>query len=590
MPPIASPVLRPRRPLALRPLNRWVCPVCFNRAARRFNTAVETSIVPPATHPGQQSTRSNETKSTNRNGKWEVTIGLEIHAQLNAPRKLFSYAATSFNAPPNSRVAPFDAAIPGIQPVRLMFKSPLYLMLGCADLYYPTDQKLSIPTIMPALRAAVALDCRINRRSTFDRKHYFYKDQPNGYQITQFYHPFASDGKLVLNELDGLEPSETVEIGIKQVQMEQDTAKSIFQASTYDTPARTLVDLNRAGSALVEIITTPSLKSSKHAATCLRKIQSILKASNAAVDGMEKGGIRCDVNVSIQERGLEGLGRRVEIKNLNSIKAVQESIEAEVKRQITVRESGGEIEGETRGWDAVRGESKRLRSKEGEVDYRYMPDAELAPLIIDESTLPPLPDQILSELMSEPFALTLKDARTMVDLDDGARVQYYKGIYDNLSNRLDIKASSKHIGRLVGNWTLHELGGRLASSSIAWSDNPIDVTQMADLLYNLQRGRLGGGNAKQVLDLLISSQGSHTSVEKLITEHDLATESTSDGDAKLMELGASIIAQYPEKAELVRSGKKPNLKNLFIGNLMKATGGKVNAQVCKEVIEKLFSS
>ncbi|KAK6543134.1 hypothetical protein TWF694_007054 [Orbilia ellipsospora] len=566
MPPITTPVLRPRRPLALQPLNRWVCPACFNRAVRQFNAIVETSNVPSVTHPA----KGNEIEP--KNGKWEVTIGLEIHAQLNAPRKLFSYAATSFNAPPNSRVAPFDAAMPGIQP------------------------KLNIPTIMPALRAAVALDCRINHRSTFDRKHYFYKDQPNGYQITQFYHPFASDGKLVLNELDGLEPSETVEIGIKQVQMEQDTAKSIFQASTHDTPARTLVDLNRAGSALVEIITTPSLKSSKHAATCLRKIQSILKASNAAVDGMEKGGIRCDVNVSIQERGLEGLGRRVEIKNLNSIKAVQESIEAEVKRQITVRESGGEIEGETRGWDAVRGESKKLRSKEGEVDYRYMPDAELAPLIIDESlvnhiksTLPQLPDQILSELINEPFSLTLKDARTMVDLDDGARVQYYKSIYGNLSNRLNIESSTKHIGKLVGNWTLHELGGRLASNSIPWSDNPIDATQMADLLYNLQTGRLAGGNAKQVLDLLINSKKNDITVETLIIEHDLATESVSGEIANLMELASTILEQYPDKAEQIRSGKKLNLKNFFIGNLMKATGGKVNAQVCKEVIGKLFS-
>lgn len=169
--------------------------------------------------------------------------------------------------------------------------------------------------------------------------------------------------------------------------MEQDTAKSIFQPATSDTPARTLIDLNRAGSGLVEIITTPSLKSSKQAAACLRKIQSILKASHAAVDGMEKGGIRCDVNISIQERGLPGLGRRVEIKNLNSIKAVQESIDAEVRRQIGIRENGGTVESETRGWDAILGESKRLRSKEGEIDYRYMPDAEIPPVVISDVRL-----------------------------------------------------------------------------------------------------------------------------------------------------------------------------------------------------------
>ncbi|KAF3914829.1 hypothetical protein ABW20_dc0103737 [Dactylellina cionopaga] len=379
--------------------------------------------------------------------------------------------------------------------------------------------------------------------------------------------------------------------------MEQDTAKSIFQASTSDTPARTLVDLNRTGSALVEIITTPSLKSSKHAAACLRKIQSILRASNAAIDGMEKGGVRCDVNVSIQEKGVPGLGRRVEIKNLNSIKAVQESIDTEVERQIAVRENGGEIEGETRGWDAVKGESKKLRSKEGEVDYRYMPDAELPPLIIDESlvnhvksTLPPLPDQMLSELMSEPFALTIKDARTMVDLDDGARVKYYKSIYDTLSALLDSKSRTKHLGKLIGNWTLHELGGRLASSSITWSDNPVSTTQMAELLYHLQDGSLTGSNAKQVLDLLVASKNPDAAVADLIAEHDLATKSTSGEDAELIKLANDIVAEYPDKAEQVRSGKKPNLKNFFIGNLMKATGGKINVQVCKEIIERMFST
>ncbi|EGX47348.1 hypothetical protein AOL_s00083g441 [Orbilia oligospora ATCC 24927] len=558
--------------------NQWVCPSCLTQSRRLHAEAAKTpnqSTPPPLVGRSQsvKSTVKGKEKDSD-NSKWEVTVGLEIHAQLNASRKLFSYAATSFNAPPNSRVAPFDASIPGIQP------------------------KLNIPTIVPAIRAAVALDCRINRRSAFDRKHYFYKDQPNGYQITQFYHPFASDGKIVLNELDGLDPSEVVEIGIKQVQMEQDTAKSIFQPSTEDTPARTLVDLNRTGSALVEIITTPSLKSSKHAAACLKKIQSILRASTAAIDGMEKGGVRCDVNVSIQGRGLPGLGRRVEIKNLNSVKAVQESIEAEIKRQIAVRERGGEIEGETRGWDAVKGESRKLRSKEGEVDYRYKPDAELPPLIIDESlvnhiksTLPPLPDQIILGLMNEPFALTLKDARTMVDLDDGARVNYYRSIYEDLSARQDFKPGSKHLGKLVGNWTLHELGGRLASSFIAWLDNPVTTAQMADLLFNLQNGTLTAGNAKRVLDHLVTFNDSNIRVVDLIEEYDLGSRSTEgEDDEGLIQIANHIISEYPEKAEQVRSGKKPNLKNFFIGNLMKATGGKVDVQACKQVIEKIFSA
>ncbi|KAK6359643.1 hypothetical protein TWF696_000787 [Orbilia brochopaga] len=569
-----SRIFRTRRPLLLTRIRPWICQSCLIRAQRSHTRAVGSlSSDTPPTPPVDPGVKSHSSLSKGVNRNWEVTVGLEIHAQLNAPQKLFSYAATSFNALPNSRVAPFDAGTPGIQP------------------------KLNIPTIVPAIRAAVALDCRINRRSAFDRKHYFYKDQPNGYQITQFYHPFASDGRLVLNELDGLATSETVEVGIKQVQMEQDTAKSVFQPSTSpDVPARTLVDLNRAGSALVEIITTPSLKSSKHAAACLRKIQGILRASGAAVDGMEKGGVRCDVNVSIQEKGLPGLGRRVEIKNLNSIKAVQESIKAEIRRQVAVRESGGEIEGETRGWDALKGESKKLRRKEGEVDYRYMPDAELPPLIIDESlvghiksTLPPLPDQIISELMSEPFALTLKDARTMVDLDDGARVSYYKSIYDDISNRPDAHSSSKHLGKLIGNWTLHELGGRLASNFIAWEDNPVTPIQMADLLFHLQSGLITAANAKQVLEVLIESRDSNAAVGDVIAEHDLATQAISGEDTELIRLANGIVAQYPDKAAQIRSGKKPNLKNFFIGNLMRATGGKIDVQVCKQIIEKIFS-
>ncbi|KAF3923310.1 hypothetical protein ABW21_db0202814 [Orbilia brochopaga] len=379
--------------------------------------------------------------------------------------------------------------------------------------------------------------------------------------------------------------------------MEQDTAKSVFQPSTSpDVPARTLVDLNRAGSALVEIITTPSLKSSKHAAACLRKIQGILRASGAAVDGMEKGGVRCDVNVSIQEKGLPGLGRRVEIKNLNSIKAVQESIEAEIRRQVAVRESGGEIEGETRGRDALQGESRKLRRKEGEVDYRYMPDAELPPLIIDESlvnqiksALPLLPDQIISELMSEPFALTLKDARTMVDLDDSARVAYYKSVYNYISNRPDAKPSSKHLGKLIGNWTLHELGGRLASNFIAWTDNPVTSVQMADLLFHLQSGLITAANAKQLLEILIEAKDPKAAVADVIAEHDLAAQATSGEDTELIKLANELVAQYPEKAALIRSGKKENLKSFFIGNLMRATSGKIDVQVCKQVIENIFS-
>jgi aspartyl-tRNA(Asn)/glutamyl-tRNA(Gln) amidotransferase subunit B len=322
----------------------------------------------------QDRAASGSRKNSNKNNdagleKWELTVGIEIHAELNTARKLFSGAATSIGEAPNSHVSLFDTAFPGSQP------------------HFQKE------TLLPALRAALAFGCTIQQRSSFDRKHYFYQDQPAGYQITQYYEPFATDGHLVLYPHDfpaGTKLADApIKIGIKQVQMEQDTAKTVHQP-----PSTHLLDFNRVSHPLIEIITLPHIHDPLVAAACVRKIQTILKTVNACTAGMEMGGLRADVNVSIRERsgqpndsshsysGVTGLGQRTEIKNLASVKAVEEAIIAERDRQIELLESGGAVQGETRGWTVGSKTTKRLRGKEGEIDYRYMPDPDIAPVFI----------------------------------------------------------------------------------------------------------------------------------------------------------------------------------------------------------------
>lgn len=321
--------------------------------AKRKRDAQRLDAIQAITH---NAGRSNASSSR----KWKLTVGLEIHAQLNTERKLFSDAKTSEDDTPNSNVAVFDLALPGTQP------------------------EFQKATILPALRAALGLNCEICQKSQFDRKHYYYQDQPAGYQITQYYFPFAVSGNVLVYDHDGISPEDgtIVDIAIKQIQMEQDTAKSNIQP-----PSTTLLDFNRVGRSLIEIITHPQIHHPQTAAACVRKIQSILQSVNAVTTGMELGGLRADVNVSVSPEGSEALGQRTEIKNLSSVKAVENAIIAERDRQIAVLESGGSIEGETRGWTLGSTETKKLRGKEGEVDYRYMPDPDIAPLIIGQVSL-----------------------------------------------------------------------------------------------------------------------------------------------------------------------------------------------------------
>jgi aspartyl-tRNA(Asn)/glutamyl-tRNA(Gln) amidotransferase subunit B len=434
---------------------------------------------------------------------WELTVGIEIHAQLNTPRKLFSPAATSFNDPPNSHVALFDLAMPGAQP-----------------LFQPE-------TLIPAVRAALALNCAVQPVSRFDRKHYFHWDQPAGYQITQYYHPFARDGRIVLHARDGIaqEDGDRVEIGIKQVQMEQDTAKTTAQLGSVHW-----LDFNRVGLPLIEIITLPQIHHPATAAALVRKVQMLLNSVDACVSGMEAGGLRADVNVSVRridEVDTGKLGTRTEIKNLSSFKAVEDAIIAERDRQIAVLEAGGVVEGETRGWSLGSTETRRLRGKEGEVDYRYMPDPDLGPVVIGEdlvshlaASMGVLPDAEIDGLM-ETYGLSSKDALSLMMLDDGARIQYFYNVLEALENRLAVDGSDQRHALLAANWCLHELGKltelpsdlamtpegecRVPSADLAailahLHKREITAKVAKDLLWGVFRGQISAGGVTQAIN------------------------------------------------------------------------------------------
>ncbi|KAK3303047.1 amidotransferase-like protein [Chaetomium strumarium] len=478
---------------------------------RHFASQVETTTPRPSNHATTVPTTpvtplrkqlKEEAKALKASGKkkkknadnqtvpgWELTVGIEIHAQLNTARKLFSPAATSFNDLPNSHVALFDLAMPGSQP-----------------LFQPE-------TLIPAVRAALALGCAVQPVSRFDRKHYFHWDQPAGYQITQYYHPFARDGRVVLHARDGIaaEDGDRVEIGIRQVQMEQDTAKTTAQPGEVQW-----LDFNRVGLPLIEIITLPQIRHPATAAALVRKVQMLLGAVDACVLGMEAGGLRADVNVSVRRAedvaAGKPLGTRTEIKNLSSFKAVEDAIIAERDRQIAVLEAGGVVEGETRGWSLGSTETRRLRGKEGEVDYRYMPDPDLGPVVIGEdlvshlaSSMGVLPDTEIDELVAR-YGLSSKDAMSLMMLDNGARIQYFYNVLDALEERLglggDTESDQRH-ALLAANWCLHELGKltELSSDLGMTPDGECHVpsTDLAAILCHLHRKEVTAKVAKELL-------------------------------------------------------------------------------------------
>jgi aspartyl-tRNA(Asn)/glutamyl-tRNA(Gln) amidotransferase subunit B len=460
---------------------------------------------------------------------WELTVGIEIHAQLNTARKLFSPAATSFNDTPNRHVALFDVAMPGSQP-----------------LFQPE-------TLIPAVRAALALNCAIQPVSRFDRKHYFHWDQPSGYQITQYYHPFARSGRIALYARDGIAPEDgdAIEIGIQQVQMEQDTAKTTAQPGEVHW-----LDFNRVGLPLIEIITLPQIHHPATAAAFVRKVPMLLNSVDACVSGMEAGGLRADVNVSVRRSGdvaTGKLGTRTEIKNLSSFKAVEDAIIAERDRQIALLEAGGVVEGETRGWSLGSTETRRLRGKEGEVDYRYMPDPDLGPVVIGDalvahlaSSMGVLPDAEIDELVGR-YGLSSKDALSLMLLDDGARIQYFYNVLEALEELLglgsDAESDQRH-ALLAANWCLHELGKltELSSDLGMTPDGECHVpsNDLAAILSHLHRREITAKIAKDLLWGVFRGDITAGGVTQTIDADNLWFKELSEGE--YAELADQVVA------------------------------------------------
>ncbi|GBE79803.1 Glutamyl-tRNA(Gln) amidotransferase subunit B, mitochondrial [Sparassis crispa] len=487
---------------------------------------------------------------------WGVVIGIEMHAQIKSRAKLFSETWTSdLNQPQNTRFSPYDAAFPGTLP-RL---NPKCVELG--------------------VRTAIALNAEVRRRSAFDRKHYFYADLPSGYQITQQYAPFATGGGLELG-------NEGAFVRIKQIQLEQDTGKSSFDAHRRITS----IDLNRAGTGLMEIVSEPDMRSPEEAGTYVRTLQSLLRAVGSSDGNMEQAS-RSKItraNYSQQSIATGPPGTRCEIKNLNSVRFVMSAIISEVHRQITLLESGHLVPQETRGFDEDKAETYAMRSKEDAPDYRYMPDPNLPPLLLDEpyvdnirKHMPELPDATRARL--EELGLSRRDTDVLMDIDAGREVGY-DGILGQGALAYFDAVSVDRDPRVVVNWITHELLGQLAFRQETFQENPMSVEQMGDLIDLVQSGKLTGTSGKTILRHILT----HRSPELPSTLAErLSLLTVLDDSTSLEQWCSEAITVLPEEAKVVRGG---NVKviNKIMGRVMKLSRGTADAQAVRAMLLRML--
>ncbi|KAG2214007.1 hypothetical protein INT47_001278 [Mucor saturninus] len=469
---------------------------------------------------------------------WEAVIGIEVHAQLNTKTKLFSGSSTSYNDLINTHVSTIDAAFPGVQP------------------------RLNGHAVELAVKTALALQGNVQKKSTFDRKHYFYPDLPQGYQITQQREPISRGGYILLTENDGAE--KPLKVGIHQLQLEQDTGKSLHDMR----PGETLLDLNRAGTGLMEIVTMPDLRSSFEAGLLVKKLQNILQWVGSSKANLEEGSMRCDVNVSVNRIG-EEFGTRCELKNLNRVRILSMAIDAEIKRQIEVIESGGKITVETRRYDEDKGVTFKLRDKENAPDYRYMPEPDLPPLILSQefidkigNTISELPDQCLDRLMNQ-YGLNLTNANLL--LHEYKCVDYFENV------------SSGRNSKAVANWTLNELSGALASKGISFQENPISIERFGNLIDLVQNGTITGKTGKDVMKLMLDDTSDPLDIIKekgwlRITDKD-----------QLKVLCDELVNKNLKKATAVQNGDSKLFK-WFIGQAMGRTRGMADSNVLNQVL------
>ena len=469
-------------------------------------------------------------------GEWEVVIGMEVHAQILSDSKLFSGASTAFGAEPNTQVSFVDAAMPGMLPV------------------------INRKCVEQAVRTGLGLKAKINLVSVFDRKNYFYPDLPAGYQISQYKNPIVGEGEVLIDLKDG----ETVRVGIERLHMEQDAAKSLHDQH----PDHSYVDLNRSGVALMEIVTKPDMRSSEEAAAFLKKLRAIVRYLGTCDGNMDEGSMRADVNVSVRKPG-GPLGTRCEIKNVNSMKFIAQAVEHEARRQIDLIEDGGSVKQETRLFDARAGETRSMRSKEEAHDYRYFPDPDLLPLVLEEAwvkeiekSLPELPDEKKARLIK--LGLSPYDASVLVAEKESA---------DYFDAMLGAGAEPK----AAANWLNNEYFGRLNKAGLAIADGPVSARANAAIIAMVASNVISGKIAKDVLDIVWNEGGDPNAI---VESRGLKQVTDTSAIEKAID---AVIAANPDKVEEVKA--KPKLASWFVGQVMKQTGGKANPGVVNELLK-----
>ena len=469
---------------------------------------------------------------------YEVIIGLEVHAQVTSNSKLFSSSSTKFGAEPNTQVSLVDAAFPGMLPVINEF------------------------CVKQAIKTGIGLKAQINKRSVFDRKNYFYADLPQGYQISQFKHPIVGEGTVVLDMPNGQK-----EVGIERLHLEQDAGKSIHDID----PQHTMVDLNRSGVALMEIVSKPDLRSPDEVNVYIKKLRSIMRYLGTCDGNMQEGSLRADVNVSVRIKGTDKLGTRCEIKNVNSIKFMQMAINYEANRQVDLIEEGKSIDQETRLFDTKKNETRSMRSKEDAHDYRYFPDPDLLPLEVTDdfvekikSEIPELPDEKKKRFI-EKFKLSPYEATILVS--DIETSKYFEEVIENS----DVK--------LATNWITGELFAVLNNKNLEISESPISSKNLSKLINLIKDGTISGKIAKTIFELMMDSD---KDPQKIVEEKGLKQES----DPKALEaLIDKVIVDNPDKVKEYKSGKE-KLFGFFVGQAMKVSNGKANPQLVNDILKK----
>ena len=473
-----------------------------------------------------------------KTAEWEVVIGLEVHAQISSKSKLFSSASTEFGAEPNSQVALIDAAMPGMLPVLNQY---------CVE---------------QAVKTGLGIEAIINLTSVFDRKNYFYADLPQGYQISQFLDPIVGKGNLTIDLEDGTSKN----IGITRIHLEQDAGKSLHEHS----PKYSFIDLNRAGVALMEIVSEPDMRSSYEAGEYVKNLRSILRYLETCDGDMEKGSLRCDANVSVRKLGAE-LGTRCEIKNINSIRNITRAIDYEANRQVEIIESGGKIDQETRLFDASLGVTRTMRSKEDAHDYRYFPDPDLLPLVITQefvdnirSSLPELPNHKKARYVEE-FGLSKYDASVLVA--DRETSIYFEEIVKNADPKI------------AANWITAELFARLNKNNQTITESKISPAHLQGLITLIGNNTISGKIAKQVFDIMFET-GQHA--KDVVEEHSLQQVTNT---AELEQIVSKVLDDNQDKVLEYKSGKD-KLFGFFVGQIMKVTAGKANPEIINELLKK----